>query len=73
MNRCLFVLALVLVAPISASAQSPFYQDKTIRIIAGFGAGSTDDSWSRLIARYLGKYLPAILISSCKTCRAPAR
>jgi hypothetical protein len=40
------------------SAQTPFYQDKTIRIIAGFGAGSTDDAWSRLIARYLAKYIP---------------
>lgn len=58
MNRCLFVLALVLVAPISASAQAPFYQDKTIRIIAGYGAGSTDDAWSRLIARYLAKHIP---------------
>ena len=58
MKRILFVLALVLVAPSSASAQAPFYQDKTIRIIAGFGAGSTDDAWSRLIARYLAKHIP---------------
>jgi tripartite-type tricarboxylate transporter receptor subunit TctC len=58
MKRILFVLALVLVAPSCASAQTPFYQDKTIRIIAGFGAGSTDDAWSRMIARYLAKYIP---------------
>ena len=58
MKRILFVLALVLVVPSCASAQTPFYQDKTIRIIAGFGAGSTDDAWSRLIARYLAKYIP---------------
>jgi tripartite-type tricarboxylate transporter receptor subunit TctC len=58
MKRLLFVLALVLVATSCASAQTPFYQDKTIRIIAGFGAGSTDDAWSRLIARYLAKYIP---------------
>jgi len=58
MKRFLFVLALVLVAPSCASAQTPFYQDKTIRIIAGFGAGSTDDAWSRMIARYLAKYIP---------------
>jgi len=58
MKRILFVLALVLVVPSCASAQTLFYQDKTIRIIAGFGAGSTDDAWSRLIARYLAKYIP---------------
>ena len=58
MKRILFVLALVLVAPIHASAQAPFYQDKTIRIVAGYGAGSVDDNWTRLIARYLGKYIP---------------
>jgi len=58
MKRILFVLALVLIAPISASAQAPFYQDKTIRIVAGYGAGSVDDAWTRLIASYLGKYIP---------------
>jgi tripartite-type tricarboxylate transporter receptor subunit TctC len=58
MNRILFVLALVLVSPVNALAQAPFYQDKTIRIVAGYGAGSVDDAWTRLIARYLGKYVP---------------
>ena len=58
MKRILFVLALVFVAPINTSAQAPFHQDKTIRIIAGYGAGSVDDAWTRLIARYLGKYIP---------------
>ena len=58
MKRPLFVLALVLIAPFTALAQAPFYQDKTIRIVAGYGAGSVDDAWTRLIARYLGKYIP---------------
>ena len=57
MKRILFVLALVLFAPISAAAQAPFYQDKTIRIVAGYGAGSVDDAWTRLIARYLAKHI----------------
>jgi tripartite-type tricarboxylate transporter receptor subunit TctC len=57
MNRLVLVLALVLVSPFGASAQAPFYQDKTIRIVAGYGAGSVDDTWTRLIARYLGKYI----------------
>jgi len=58
MNRCIFVLALVLVSPVTAPAQAPFYQDKTLRFVAGYGPGSIDDSWTRLIARYLGKYIP---------------
>ena len=58
MNRILFVLALVFVSPFSALAQAPFYQEKTIRIVAGYGAGSVDDAWTRLIARYLVKYIP---------------
>jgi tripartite-type tricarboxylate transporter receptor subunit TctC len=39
-------------------AQAPFYQDRTLRIVAGYGAGSVDDAWTRLIGRYLGKYIP---------------
>lgn len=58
MKRILFVLALVLVVPVNAPAQVPFYQDKTIRIVAGYGAGSVDDAWTRLIARYLAKHIP---------------
>ncbi len=58
MKRFLFVLALVLVAPLHALAQTPFYQDKTIRIVAGYGAGSVDDAWTRLIALYLAKHIP---------------
>ncbi len=58
MKRLLFVLALVLIAPFNALSQAPFYQDKTIRIVAGYGAGSVDDAWTRLIARYLAKHIP---------------
>jgi tripartite-type tricarboxylate transporter receptor subunit TctC len=58
MNILLLVLALVLAAPATSAAQTPFFQDKTIRIVAGYGAGSVDDAWTRLLARYLGKYIP---------------
>ena len=58
MDRIFFVLALVLAWPAYVWCQAPFYQDKTIRIVAGYGAGSVDDNWTRLIARYLGKYIP---------------
>jgi tripartite-type tricarboxylate transporter receptor subunit TctC len=58
MNKLFLVVALVFVAAADALAQAPFYQDKTLRIVAGYGAGSVDDAWTRLIGRYLGKYIP---------------
>jgi tripartite-type tricarboxylate transporter receptor subunit TctC len=39
-------------------AQAPFYQGKTIRIVVGYPAGSTHDSWARLVGPYLTKNLP---------------
>jgi tripartite-type tricarboxylate transporter receptor subunit TctC len=58
MNKSFLVLALVLVGSVNALAQAPFYQDKTLRIVAGYGAGSVDDAWTRMIAQYLVKYIP---------------
>jgi len=58
MTRIFLWLALVFVPPVNALAQAPFYQDKTLRIVAGYGAGSIDDAWTRLIAQYLVKYIP---------------
>jgi len=36
---------------------SAFYEGKTAKIIAGFAAGSVDDAWSRMLARYMGKHI----------------
>jgi tripartite-type tricarboxylate transporter receptor subunit TctC len=58
MNRIFLVVALLFISPANALPQAPFYQDKTLRIVAGYGAGSVDDAWTRMIARYLGKYIP---------------
>lgn len=41
-----------------ASAQSPFYQDKTITLVAGTTPGSQYDAHARLIARHWGKHIP---------------
>jgi tripartite-type tricarboxylate transporter receptor subunit TctC len=43
-------------APISA--QEPFYKGKTIRIIVGASAGGGYDTYSRTIARHMGKHIP---------------
>ncbi|MGH7846893.1 MAG: Bug family tripartite tricarboxylate transporter substrate binding protein [Candidatus Binatia bacterium] len=38
-------------------AQDQFYKDKTVRIVVGFAAGGGFDSYSRIIARHIGKHI----------------
>jgi tripartite-type tricarboxylate transporter receptor subunit TctC len=42
----------------SANGQTPFYQGKTVRIIVGASAGGGYDTYSRTIARHIGKHIP---------------
>ena len=49
-------LSITLTLPLHAAA--PFYEGKTIRIIVGFSAGGGFDSYSRLIARHMGRRIP---------------
>src|SRR5918999_2615433 len=39
-------------------AQSPFYQGKTITVIAAASAGSAYDIYARLMAQFMGKHIP---------------
>lgn len=41
-----------------AKAQDAFYNGKTVRIIVGASAGGGYDTYSRTIARHMGKYIP---------------
>ena len=53
------------VAP--AQAQDSFYRGKTVRIIVGASAGGGYDTYSRTIARHMGKHIPgnpAILVDN---------
>ena len=43
---------------VSADAQEPFYQGKTIRLIVGLAPGGGYDLYSRTIARQMGKHIP---------------
>ena len=45
-------------APSPTPAGPPFYAGKTIRIIVGYAAGGGYDTYSRLIAKYIGKHIP---------------
>jgi len=59
MIKLLACLFLALTFPASAArAQQPFYQDKTVRIIVGASAGGGYDTYSRMIARHMGKHIP---------------
>jgi tripartite-type tricarboxylate transporter receptor subunit TctC len=41
-----------------AAAQDPFYRGKTIRLIVGLAPGGGFDTYSRVIARHIGKHIP---------------
>ena len=51
-------LAFVLVYPLSLHAQTPFYQGKTIRLVAGTPAGSVYDLYARMVAQFMPKHIP---------------
>src|SRR6266542_3195283 len=44
--------------PPSSPAQEPFFKGKTIRLIVGLAPGGGYDTYSRLIARHIGKHIP---------------
>ena len=53
------LLGLTLLAPPArADAVSDFYKGKTVTLIVGYGTGGGYDVFARLLARYLGKYIP---------------
>ena len=43
-----------------ASAQSPaqFYAGKSIDLVVGYPTGGSNDTWSRVLARHIGKHIP---------------
>jgi tripartite-type tricarboxylate transporter receptor subunit TctC len=51
-------LVLVLSTFAPTNAQDSFYQGKTVRIIVGASAGGGYDTYSRTIARHIGKHIP---------------
>jgi tripartite-type tricarboxylate transporter receptor subunit TctC len=57
----IFFLTLELLNPLNlerASAQTPFYQGKTVRVVIATTTGGGYDLWARLIARHIGKHIP---------------
>jgi len=58
MKKLILALSWFLFSVVSANAQTPYYQGKTIRIVTGYPAGDVNDLWPRLIAQHMGKYIP---------------
>ena len=57
MKSTVLALAIIVLSSQLAHAQTNFFEGKTAKIIAGFGAGSVDDAWSRMLARFMGKHI----------------
>ncbi|MDH3444990.1 MAG: hypothetical protein OEN50_13755, partial [Deltaproteobacteria bacterium] len=57
--RALILLLLVAVVTESmAQGAEQFYEGKTVHFLISSGPGATTDISARLVARYLGKYIP---------------
>jgi tripartite-type tricarboxylate transporter receptor subunit TctC len=58
--RCLLAVgvASALCGEAPAPAQQPFYQGKTVRLIVGTSPGGGFDTYSRAIARHMGRRIP---------------
>ncbi|MCZ6908105.1 MAG: hypothetical protein O7G28_12525, partial [Deltaproteobacteria bacterium] len=57
----LFSLAVVFafLASVSSSALgAEFYKNKTIRFVVGYSPGGGYDTYTRAVARHMGKYIP---------------
>ena len=53
---CVLSVIFLWCAPLHA--QTPFYQGKTIRLVAGTPAGSVYDLYARMVAQFLPKHIP---------------
>jgi tripartite-type tricarboxylate transporter receptor subunit TctC len=50
--------ALAYAKPAARAQSDEFYSGKTVRIIVGYASGGGHDFYARLLARYMGKYVP---------------
>ncbi len=56
--RAILLLSALVAFAQPAAAQTPYYKDKTIRLIAGSAAGGGYDSYARLMAQHLRRHIP---------------
>jgi tripartite-type tricarboxylate transporter receptor subunit TctC len=61
MRRALFLGLLMLLASLPARAEdsvADFYRGRTVNVIVGYSAGGGYDTYTRILARHLGKHIP---------------
>ena len=58
MTKLFLALSLLVFTTATAQAQAPFYQGKTITIIAAAKAGDVYDLYPRLVAEFMPKHIP---------------
>jgi len=58
MRAVLFLIFCLLVASVPAGADEAFYRGKTLRIIVGAPPGGGYDTYTRALARHLGRHIP---------------
>jgi tripartite-type tricarboxylate transporter receptor subunit TctC len=49
---------LIIIGATAAKAQEPYYKGKVVKIVLGHSPGGGYDTYSRIIGRHIGKYLP---------------
>ena len=54
--RLIFAISLIVSSQSAVNAQD--YKDKTLTIIVGYSPGGSFDLYARVLARYIGRYLP---------------
>jgi tripartite-type tricarboxylate transporter receptor subunit TctC len=60
-RTAILALLALLIGPQAASAQdavADFYRGRTVTLIVGYSAGGGYDTYSRILARHLGKHIP---------------
>ncbi len=55
---CLLAAAVFAALPARAESVEDFYRGKTVTLVIGYSVGGGYDLYGRLVARYLGKYIP---------------
>jgi tripartite-type tricarboxylate transporter receptor subunit TctC len=55
---CLTAALLFSLSGVRADSVADFYKGKSIQFVVGYGPGGGYDVYARLLARYLGKYVP---------------
>jgi tripartite-type tricarboxylate transporter receptor subunit TctC len=63
MRKLFTALAVTMLAMVSIAGQpsaqaQDYYKDKTVTIVVGYSPGGSFDLYARVIARYIGRYLP---------------